>query len=503
MNHFFRKLTAGVMAGLMLAGSSAAMAEGAVNDVPLRKVETDVTDAAYYKDAIETEVYNYKLVRNLPTTFTQESWETYCSLANGMAKLDAANLADVQKKMVDDTIAAREALVQAQPLNDSIWYIWGDDIATIETDTSALEFTVSSYDNADFIPFLTPYVLEDQATVKGNLIIVAGGGYSERNNAGEGWPIAARFNALGFNCYVLQRRVAPYAAEDIWMDLQRAIRYIRYHAEDYGLGGMNCMAAVGFSGGGGTICGQIYNLYGEIQPTKYDQDYVPDEVDQVNADLDVALIMYGASANGNLGVIDETIALYADYAADDLLPVMEVEGLDAGSYATDNPNPPAMFFGVGENDTLIGHNNHYMADAFRGKVLVEEHTFAKVGHGFGVGSEENNTQYWIDMAAHFMTMATGTVEKTVEAVQVEIPAQYTKVQEYDYTMPFGDVHITCAMTDSEDAFYLFFTAFDDLQLLEGVIENGTPIVTFDRSGFMAGDIQNFLSQVNANAWTQR
>ena len=45
MNHFFRKLTAGVMAGLMLAGSSAAMAEGAVNDVPLRKVETAVTDA--------------------------------------------------------------------------------------------------------------------------------------------------------------------------------------------------------------------------------------------------------------------------------------------------------------------------------------------------------------------------------------------------------------------------------------------------------------------------
>ena len=149
MNHFFRKLTAGVMAGLMLAGSSAAMAEGAANDVPLRKLETAVTDAAYYKDAIETEVYNYKLVRNLPTTFTQESWETYCSLANGMAKLDAANLADVQKKMVDDTIAAREALVQAQPLNDSIWYIWGDDIATIETDTSALEFTVSSYDNAE------------------------------------------------------------------------------------------------------------------------------------------------------------------------------------------------------------------------------------------------------------------------------------------------------------------------------------------------------------------
>ena len=244
-------------------------------------------------------------------------------------------------------------------------------------------------------------------------------------------------------------------------------------------------------------------MYGEIQPTKYDQDYVPDEVDQVNADLDVALIMYGASANGNLGVIDETIALYADYAADDLLPVMEVEGLDAGSYATDNPNPPAMFFGIGENDTLIGHNNHYMADQFRGKVLIEEHTFAGVGHGFGVGTQENNTEYWIDMAARFMLMATGGMEKQEVALDVEIPEQYTKMQEFDYTMPFGDVHITCAMNEAEDAFYLYFTAFDDLQILEGVIEEGEPIVTFDRSGFMAGDAQNFLNQVDTEAWVQR
>ena len=59
------------------------------------------------------------------------------------------------------------------------------------------------------------------------------------------------------------------------------------------------------------------------------------------------------------------------------------------------------------------------------------------------------------------------------------------------------------MNETEDAFYLFFTAFDDLQLLEGVIENGTPIVTFDRTGFMAGDINNFLGAIDPNAWTQR
>lgn len=185
-----RKVASGFLAGLMLLSASA-MAENVPNDVPLQQIAAEAGADNYYQEAIETEIYNYKLVRNLPTTFTQDTWETYCSLANGLMDLDAENLADVQKKMVDDAVAAREALVQSQPLEESIWYIWGEDIATIEENPSSLEFTVDSYDNADFVPFLTPYLLENQEEAKGNLIIIAGGGYSERNNSGEGWPIAS------------------------------------------------------------------------------------------------------------------------------------------------------------------------------------------------------------------------------------------------------------------------------------------------------------------------
>ena len=62
------------------------------------------------------------------------------------------------------------------------------------------------------------------------------------------------------------------------------------------------------------------------------------------------------------------------------------------------------------------------------------------------------------MAARFMLMATGGIEKQEVVLDVEVPEQYTKMQEFDYTMPFGDVHITCAMNEAEDAFYLYFTA---------------------------------------------
>lgn len=92
-----RKVASGFLAALMLLSASA-MAENVPNDVPLQQIAAEAGADNYYQEAIETEIYNYKLVRNLPTTFTQDTWETYCSLANGLMDLDAENLADVQKK---------------------------------------------------------------------------------------------------------------------------------------------------------------------------------------------------------------------------------------------------------------------------------------------------------------------------------------------------------------------------------------------------------------------
>lgn len=105
------------------------------------------------------------------------------------------------------------------------------------------DFTAESYDNADMKPFLVPYLVEDQLAAKGNMIVIAGGGYSSRGNAMEGYPIAEAFQDLGYNAYVLQRRVAPYSQEDTWLDMQRAVRYLRYNADSLGLGGMDCIAA--------------------------------------------------------------------------------------------------------------------------------------------------------------------------------------------------------------------------------------------------------------------
>ena len=171
------------------AGSPAAVdewvpTEGPVetyHDMPVQTLDLDPSDPDYYQKALETELYNYKLIRNVPTAYQAESWDAYTATANTLLNIDPDNIDDVSKSMIDNAVAQREALVQDAPAADCMWYIWGDAPATAET-VEVSDFTAESYDNADMKPFLVPYLVEDQLAAKGNMIVIAG----------DGWPPTAR-----------------------------------------------------------------------------------------------------------------------------------------------------------------------------------------------------------------------------------------------------------------------------------------------------------------------
>lgn len=57
----------------------------------------------------------------------------------------------------------------------------------------------------------------------------------------------------GWQSFVVNYRVRPYTMEEGSLDLARAIRYVRNHAEQYGIDPAN-IASVGFSAGG-ILCG--------------------------------------------------------------------------------------------------------------------------------------------------------------------------------------------------------------------------------------------------------
>lgn len=330
---------------------------------------------AYYQQLLEAEKYNYKILRNIPSAFDPDSYEAY--EASASKAIRGNRLGEKQQKLLDETVEIRRNMERVRSYEDTMWKLWPAVMPMTES-SEDLDFT-DAYDNPGFEPYLVPYLLDDQAAVKGNLIVIAGGGYSGRNNWNEGFPIVDAFTTLGYNCYLLQRRVLPFSVEDIWMDMQRAIRLVRYNVEARGLGGADCIAAAGFSGGSATMLGSVANYYGSILPSDADGNYEPDEIDAYNADLDVALCIYGPNYAGQ----------------------HPYEGL-----VTENEKLPAMFIVAGlQDNTGAQYDNLKLVESVQDKTLVEYHAFANVPHGFGITYEGTNAQYWSVMADCFIDQA--------------------------------------------------------------------------------------------------
>ena len=278
--------------------------------------------------------------------------ETYFPLfltveAGGKA-LDSNTVAMV-KKLQD----SRENLKQLADPESVIRYIWKDNNMPMADTVEFSKGGYGSWDVENYMPFLVPYILKDQSKVKGNIICVAGGGYFLRANYEEAYPSARYFNSIGYNAFVLQRRVAPYAPLDSSLDLQRSVRYLRYKAKNLGIAKKDIILSVGFSGGGGTILGTVKNYYGDVLPTVTYTNYVPDDVDKLNSDMNAIMLIYSAR----------------------------------GKIITKNPNFPATFAASGSDDPMFNTGMDEFFESARGyNKNVEMHLFAGAPHGFGMGT---------------------------------------------------------------------------------------------------------------------
>ena len=93
------------------------------------------------------------------------------------------------------------------------------------------------------------------------ILIFPGGAYAFCSDR-EADPVALAFLNAGYNAFVLQRRVNPYAAVDQQLDLARAIRYIRHNASEKHIGKTDIMIAVGFSAGGMNVMQVVADQFG-------------------------------------------------------------------------------------------------------------------------------------------------------------------------------------------------------------------------------------------------
>ncbi len=208
-------------------------------------------------------------------------------------------------------------------------------------------------------PYLIAYPAEDSRAA---VIVIPGGGYvfkSIDNDSREGNKVALTLQENGYSAFVLHYRSNPYEYPLPLLDVQRAVRYLRHHADSYGLD-PDQISLIGFSAGGYEAGGFIHLVQGR---DLFPEDYAPDAIDREDDRVCAAALIYPAlSFDHNVGVL---FCLFDDDEVRD--PARRAELLAMTDLKT-NLTPSSRiprFVARGDADTVIGNGPKEYIDAVR------------------------------------------------------------------------------------------------------------------------------------------
>ena len=224
------------------------------------------------------------------------------------------------------------------------------------------------------VPILIPYLVENSDRC---VILCPGGAYLTKSMDSEGSEVAAVLNDAGISAFVLWYRSYPYRAPIMYLDCQRAVRYVRYHAAEFGIDPKK-IATAGFSAGG-NLCGVEALCFGDA-PVEW-EGYVPDEIDAVSGKVNALGLIYPAvntyddkimACTCGLDVYLDEKKRHAFGAKYDML--LHVDEDDA----------PAFLCACMDDEVLPALRLAELAGVYQEKgVSCELHLFPYGGHGFG------------------------------------------------------------------------------------------------------------------------
>lgn len=226
-----------------------------------------------------------------------------------------------------------------------------------------------------FRPIIVSYIHEDKK-VRPCMLVVPGGGYRYVSST-EADPVARTFYAAGYNVFVLAYTVnyldEPLKLQPL-MDIARAVRIIRYHAEKCSVD-PDKMAVCGFSAGA-HLCASLCVHYSDISDP--DPKYVP-----ISARPDAAVLGYPVITSGEYAHKDSFTALLGADAGEKELEYMSLE-----KHVTDDM-PPCFLWQTASDESVPVENSYLFAMACRkAGVPFAHHVFSEGIHGMSVATEE-------------------------------------------------------------------------------------------------------------------
>ena len=252
--------------------------------------------------------------------------------------------------------AERNTLLTASPTPEKqqVLYVWEEGKAPATTVYT--QNTGNYFDDPDFRPYVTAFPAAEGIPIKGAVVICAGGAFQFRSDANEGTPIALELSRRGYQSFVLDYRLRPYTQEEGALDLARTVRFIRRHADEYGIDEKD-IAVMGFSAGGILAGEMILHYGGGITPDALDPSYVPDALDRVSARV---------AANG---------MIYSFYGCLSVAS-MDLESLQEAGI-------PPTYYCYGTNDPFYRQFEAQFSMLENAGEHVERLVLENWGHGFG------------------------------------------------------------------------------------------------------------------------
>jgi acetyl esterase/lipase len=240
------------------------------------------------------------------------------------------------------------------------------------------------------IPKVTVYLPAPEKATGAAIVICPGGGYGGLAMDHEGHQVARWLNSLGVAGVILKYRVAPYRHPAPLRDAQRALRYTRANAKEWGIDPKR-VGVLGFSAGG-----HLASTAG----TQFDADKEKgtDTIDKESCRPDFLVLVYP--------VITFTGPFAHGGSRDNLL------GRDANPQLIDSlcnhkrvtaQTPPTFLVHTTGDTGVPPENSILFYEALRrAKVPAEMHIYEKGRHGLGLGPRGSAFASWPQRCADWL-----------------------------------------------------------------------------------------------------
>ena len=239
-------------------------------------------------------------------------------------------------------------------------------------------------------PWLEFYPHADGGT-RGCVLVFPGGGYGMRAPH-EAEPIARAANDAGFHAavchYRVQFREKPQALDlGPLYDAQRAIRILRSHADDWGIGKI---ATLGFSAGG-HLCASTATLWRSDTPNE-------DDLSSLSAKPDAFVPCYPV-------ITSEASSIQRGSFLNLLGEAASSERIDQFSLEkhVDNETPPCFVWHTADDEIVHLNNALLLTEQLQAhEVPVELHVFPHGKHGLGLAEDDPVVSQWWPLCVNWL-----------------------------------------------------------------------------------------------------